>query len=203
MIELVKRLINEVNQECFNNELIINFPIEICNTARTAAYISHTRKTIFHPTMKVTKFAVSKNYQWTEEQLRNTVAHELIHVYITQKLNIKDCHGPYFKAKMAEINKNPKYHVTVRHNMKTTKEQNPRAKRSKLVYFIANREKTKITFLNKHPERLALKDSLINHYGNDYQVGTISSDKITNFRVSRKLRYSYKVDPQKLALIGI
>lgn len=59
------------------------------------------------------KILISCYYDWTEEQLRSVLVHEMIHYYVEYKHfhNGQPHHGELFTNKMNELNK--KYHLNI------------------------------------------------------------------------------------------
>lgn len=192
----IKELLNQVNQECFAGELVLNFPIKIVNTSRAAAYVSFKGIGFLGQRNYYTSFlGVSKNFAWDEESLKNVIAHELIHVYEVQVLKIKPSHGFRFKLKMSEINQNnPSYKVTLKHSMKTTKER-----KHKKVGYVLSEDKTKIAFVtNSVLNRVVNNELQYQQYFGKFTIGSVDSSKITRFRVSRKFKY-YQLDQDKIS----
>lgn len=170
-LEKIKQLVDQVNQECFNNQLKINFPIELCDTSRAAAYVS-TRVTRLDEVIirTVRCLRVSKNYNWKDSELKNTIAHELIHVYECQILKAKGGHGYNFKRKMNEINKIEGYHVTVRHSMETTK-----VKKDKTVKYVVSEQNRRAAFVSAEVLANSRYDiNFIKDFGNNSKIGEIS-----------------------------
>lgn len=198
----IKTFISEINNQCFNGKLNTNFLVKISNTSRNSAHVSFIgkRNDMFSPMFYYVKsLSVSKNFNWTDEELKNTIIHELIHVYEAQILKRKPSHSHYFKSKMNEINSKFGYSVGVKHSMKTTK-----SKKITQVKYLLSEDKSKIVFLSKSLYiKIILNRSVYSSSFGNFTTGKISSDKISKYRVSRSLRYSYKMDQLKLQELGI
>lgn len=200
IIETVKRLMAQVNAECFNNALTLNFPIKLSNSGRVAGSVEIRSRTFLGEMNRtVVNMKISKNFNWTEQELKNVVAHELIHVYEAQILKAKPAHGYNFNAKKNEINQNPNYQVTTRHTMESTKEKKVRD-----VVFVLSADNQKICLLAK-THYYGVQDNIRIEaiFGQGYKCGLISSDKVKSFRVQSKLRYTYKVTMEKLQTMGL
>lgn len=90
------------NEKYFNGELVMP-TFEITNSKRILGQME-TKYDIFYKKRFIIR--VSKYYDRTEKQYDETIIHEMIHQYISQK-NIKDngSHGRYFKFMCSVINK--------------------------------------------------------------------------------------------------
>ena len=64
-------------------------------------------------TIKYVKILISCYYDWTEEQLRSVLVHEMIHYYVERNYfhNGQPQHGELFTNKMNELNE--KYHLNI------------------------------------------------------------------------------------------
>lgn len=198
----IKDLIVEINKECFNNLLILEFPIQISNTSKCSAHVSFIGK---KPDMfskmiySVKSLSVSKNFVWTDLELKDTLIHELIHIYEVQVLKEKPSHGLSFKIKMNKINNEFGYNVSIRHSMKTTKKN-----KEKTIYYLLSEDRSKIVFLsNKLVVKINEDKNIFKKNFGEFSIGQVSSEKIKGYRVSRKFKYSYKIDLLKLKEIGI
>lgn len=108
----VEREFDDVNFLCFDNE-IKKVPIEFVTNKRAKAFVDIiARKNVignkYVTTMNVVRLCISKNYSFTRQQLRDTLAHEMIHVILAQRNVYKDIggsHGMYFGVEMRRINK--------------------------------------------------------------------------------------------------
>lgn len=112
--DLVK-LFNEINKECFFNELP---PIDIVvKTLKrvTAQYTSKFKQNADKSyTVFDNKITISDLTKYSEEKLRNILCHEMIHYYVATKIDHRDNHGPNFKEHMYRINSlNLGYNVTL------------------------------------------------------------------------------------------
>lgn len=168
----IKSLVNQINQECFNNQLIIDFPILISNTSKAAGDVRGSCKKFLGEvvSIKVTSLRISKNFQWTDAELKNTIAHELIHVYEIQVLKINDHHGYHFVNKMNEINKISGYNVTVKHRMPTTK-----VKKDRKIKYVISEKSEKVVFVSDSVLAKSRYDiNFIKDFGSNCKIGEIS-----------------------------
>jgi hypothetical protein len=105
---------NRLNKEVFNNELVLDFPL-VWKKLKDKMGIC----TAYLSTGKVISITISNFYDNTEEDIINTLIHEMIHALLFQKKLFdkgkynKVSHGFYFTQEMDRINKHfPKYHIT-------------------------------------------------------------------------------------------
>lgn len=110
MIDLVTSLMNQVNRECFDGKLKLNFPVRITSIreARGILNFGNKDKKFF-----VVDLELTKCIKWNLKDMRSCIAHELIHVYEIQILNTYPGHGNNFIKEMNRINKDPRYDVQV------------------------------------------------------------------------------------------
>lgn len=129
--EYIERSIQEINAQCFNGELPM-LPVIISNGSRRLGCLMYTRKKKMLRGYVNTDFrmSISTRYDFTEEQIRDTICHEMIHYYIAWK-QLKDTspHGDLFRAIMAKINKEHGYHMTISQHL--TEEEIATAPRDK------------------------------------------------------------------------
>lgn len=129
--EYIEQCFREINEQCFDGELPM---IEICINAssRKLGCLSYVRKRRLFRSSENTDFkmTISSRYDFTDEQFRDTICHEMIHYYIAWR-QIKDTapHGEIFRSMMARINKEFGYHITI--SQKLTEEELDSAPRSK------------------------------------------------------------------------
>lgn len=103
---------DKINSSCFNNE-IKKVPIEFVTSKKSKAFVDIVaKKTVvgnrYEVSMRVVRLCISKNYNFTHQQLKDTLAHEMIHVLLAQRNIYKDfggSHGTYFCKEMYRINK--------------------------------------------------------------------------------------------------
>ena len=124
------------------NELIFSgklpkIPVALSNAASYVGLCTFkTRRRLFGRTEHYDfKLRFSKRFDLPENEVEDTVIHEMIHYYIRLN-NIKDtsAHGKVFRQMMEQINSTYGRHITVSH--RTTKEQREAVldKRPKLRY---------------------------------------------------------------------
>jgi hypothetical protein len=106
----VENEFDDVNELCFNNE-IKKIPIVFVTNKNSKAFVDITalkNRTTHSITMTAHRLCISKNFSFTRQQLRDVLAHEMIHVLLAQRNIYKDyggSHGMYFRSEMNRINK--------------------------------------------------------------------------------------------------
>lgn len=195
MKQLIIKLFKEINEECFENKLTLNFDIKISRSKRCAGAV---RYSIIGGRVFIKELQISKEFVMSEKELKNVIAHEMIHIWEAQILRIKPSHSYQFKNKMEEINRsNPSYNVSLKHTLKLKVPEVV----SRDAKYILSEDKTKITFVNIafNMERLS-KVLLEKNYGKDYKVGFCKIKN--NFSIQRdRIKYNYLVNEEKLKYI--
>ena len=117
--EYIERSIEEINRQCFGGELPM-LPVVLSSGGRRLGALSYVtkRSLLGKKTNTQYKMTISTLYDFTEEQIRDTICHEMIHYYIAWK-NIRDTstHGTVFRRMMNDINRRFGYHMTVTHRL--------------------------------------------------------------------------------------
>jgi hypothetical protein len=100
------------NMEYFEGKLL--FPqFELLHSYRTCGYFEYTKggwfdKTLYDPTISITDY-----YDFTEEQFRDIMVHEMIHYYLAYFGIDRRCkHGKKFKEMAERLNKTYGLHIT-------------------------------------------------------------------------------------------
>lgn len=130
-VEYIEGRIRELNALCFGGELPM-LPVVVSTGARRLGALSYRRKRGLLGYRNVDfKMTISTRYDFSEEQIRDTICHELIHYFIAWK-GIKDtsAHGRVFRQMMEEINRRHGFKMTVSHRL--TDEEVMSAARTKL-----------------------------------------------------------------------
>lgn len=104
--EIVEKLFDEINQEGFGGAIEKGFRF-VCTPSKRFAGQVRSKD------WKVTEFQISSKVDFTEESLRNVVAHEALHVYIIQNLYQKDRHGPIFQQLADHLNRDHGFNVLI------------------------------------------------------------------------------------------
>lgn len=196
LLTKIKELTLKINQEMFEGQLTLNFPILLSNSGKAAGSVHYS--TVLGNLIYVTSLKISKNYNWTEQDLINVIAHELIHVWEIQILKKKPSHGSNFLNKMNQLNEKHKVLIVVKHNMKSTKQT-----KSRQVNYIVSEDKKRFVpvsfsvLLRLTPERLE------KIFGPNFKIGKIDSDKIKSMSVSNRLRYTYKLTEAQIIDLGL
>jgi len=196
LLQQIIELTHHVNASMFNGELNINFPIKLSNTSKAAGQVHFN--TLFGQIVLVREMKISKNFNWTEQELISVIAHELIHIWEIQILKKRPSHGSQFLAKMNELNQTHNAKINVKHSMKTTK-----VPKSKKIHYVISEDKRKFlpiamtALFNMSNERLEKT------FGPNYKMGTIDSNQISTFKVSRRIRFTYKMTPEKALALGL
>lgn len=105
-----KQLQEEIINDCFpnnNNESkkLIPLKVEISNNKSSAASFNckyrydNDKLTLFNKRFRFNKFI-----KWDKEKLRNVMAHEMIHYYLTINGHVRHNHNYLFKNEMNRIN---------------------------------------------------------------------------------------------------
>lgn len=206
LIQKTKELMTQLNEKLFNNELNLKYlPVKLSNSGKAAGSVYFKGFTDFNykKFYVVNCFKISKNYNWTEQDLIETIAHELVHIYEAQVLKTKPSHGRSFINKMNELNaKFPEIKITLKHSMKTTK---PKKVSTKDVYFMLSENKDKIIFFPLISiNRLPSKEIIHKSFGINYTLGKIKLENVKSlgYKVTRTFGYSYKVNLDKLKILG-
>lgn len=110
-VSYLQNLFNEINRECFNNELN-QIPIKLSNSKSTLGYFKFNR---VRSTREVTPIciSISKMFNYTEQKIRNIMAHEMIHYWVAINYNENEHHGYNFIQNMNRLNKMG-YSITVK-----------------------------------------------------------------------------------------
>jgi len=97
---LIRQIMNRLNKGLFQDQLQLSeIPVKITKSKRRAAEIAFTRDL-----SRIAHVGVSNQFQWTTEELIDTLAHELVHVYEVQIAKVMPSHEGVFLDKMIEIN---------------------------------------------------------------------------------------------------
>lgn len=116
-IDYVQRKFDEFNALCFEG-MLPPLPLKMSNAGRALGMFVHPRTWSFwKPRGKgECHMRISTRLDLPEEEVENTIIHEMIHYWIWYK-RIKDnaTHGDAFMAKMREINRLHGRRITVRH----------------------------------------------------------------------------------------
>lgn len=111
--EYIKEVFDECNEKYFNNELK-NCTFSLYNTIGSLGFCYHKKVNgkIYG------RIGIAKNVIWNEDTFRETVIHEMIHLYNRQIENVPAtwfCHSWHFRKKLKEINKKHGLHMTICH----------------------------------------------------------------------------------------
>ena len=210
LLEVAKNLINELNKRCFDNQLQLeHIPLKLIKSSRISGQVAFSFIR-FGKEKKVTAIRsinLSSNFNWTYQDLKNTICHELIHVYEIQILKQTSGHGLNFKLKMMKINSShPDIKVSVRHNMSPIQKRTIVFTDKDITYIICENNK-KIVFV--HPSLEKRKNS---HYftqnvnslfGANPKFGKVSYSKISRkFKLKRKFCGYYLLNDEIKQIIG-
>lgn len=196
LLKKVIELTNKINQDMFNGGLTINFSISLSNSGKRAGQIGYN--IICGTIFTVKEMKISKNFNWTDAELIDTIAHELIHVWEIQVLKKRPSHGHSFLSKMNSLNEAYKTKINVRHSMQSTK-----SSKVKKVAYILSEDKKRFLPISLTSLFNLKNENLEKIFGLNFTIGKIESDKIKNFKISRKIRYTYKLDENKIISLGL
>ena len=108
----IKEIFDECNRLYFNNEVETPHKFELWTPSKKcvawvrAAFVSKKKRYII-------SLHVSSRYRWTEENLRDTIVHEMIHLYLKdylepltfwQRVFPNKQHNSEFRQKVTELN---------------------------------------------------------------------------------------------------
>lgn len=190
----IKSLVDEVNAECFGNQLNMgHIKIRLSRSGKDAGSVSFNQSFLF-----VNTLSISQCFVWTETDLRNVIAHELIHIFEAQVLKSKPGHGANFQNKLRQINQNPKYSVSTYHSMKSTK-----VKKDKKIPFLLSQDQKKLIFPSTTLLQSVSKESLERSLGKDFIQGEVDSSKVVGFKTFRRLGRFYRVSEQRVSELGL
>ena len=171
-LDLIKNLMQNVNQKGFNGKLRLDFPVSLVANLPMAACIEFQQKTSFVESLKV-------NSNITLEVVEDTIAHEMIHVYEIQVLNKYPRHEANFIREMNRLNKLG-YNITV---------ELDEADLYKTVSYILSENQTRICFFEQD---LNINESDRLYLSKSEGLGRFSTGKI---KVSGRVLKSYTVSP--------
>lgn len=213
LISVSKTLLEEINNECFGNQLQVKeLILSLSNSERFAAQVKcKFTKNIFKQITSITVFQlkVSSNFNWTYSKLKNTLCHELIHIYEAQILKQKPGHGQSFKAKMMEINyRYPHYTVNTKHHY-TPIVRKERKVNHKPVTYIVSEDHKKIIFLAKSLEQKMnmpyYKNLFVSNFGQNFSKGKICSSILSQkrYKTNKKLKTYYLLNDKIKEMIQL
>ena len=105
------------NRQCFGGELPM-LPIRLSNAKTFLGVVRYKRKRNLLGKVTYTDFAlhISVRYDIDEQELEDTILHEMIHFYILHK-RLKDtsAHGVIFRRMMQDINERYGRHIAISH----------------------------------------------------------------------------------------
>lgn len=197
--DLIKEIAKEINTKAFNGALDLSrIQMGISQTKRNLAHVSVLRKRNFDTEYIATDLKVSKLFDWTLEELKNTIAHELIHIYEAQILKRKPGHGPAFKIQLIRLN-SLGYNVVVK--AKGNKVEKIPSTRE--VIFVLSEDKSKVIFTSLMCLiKIQKSESFQRRFGN-CSMGKVSEGKIENkYALSRKYRGYHLTSPELLIELG-
>lgn len=107
---VLEKMFTECNKKYFNSSLIMpNISTYIGETSMGMFTVKESRYT------REMKISIARNFNFTNEELRDLLIHEMIHEYVYAKSG-KVSHNRMFKNKMKELNET--YGLDIRKNSK-------------------------------------------------------------------------------------
>lgn len=201
--ELISSLAHQINQEVFDGRLnLSSIKFGISSNSKNAGQLHFKRHR--HLLSKTETFIpisikVSNVFIWTNSDLKNVLAHELIHLYEIQILTQKPAHGIDFHKELRRINNHfPNYNVKPRESL----DKVPSEDNTPVVYFLSE-DRTKLVFTSPNKAMSFLVNFAFRETFKNCTSGEILASKIPRYKISRKFRYFYPVDEQKLQILGL
>ena len=97
--ELIKERFDVLNYECFDNQIKEPDVIKVIHSVKNAGSVNKDSRT-----GKI-KLYISKDFEFTNATLDDTIAHEMIHLRQFQEFGWKGVkHNKYFKNEMQKLN---------------------------------------------------------------------------------------------------
>jgi len=103
---------HKYNKLIFNNELVLDFPLRWGSLKRSMGLVKFISDGRTKSPLNVVSLTLSNVYDFTPENFRDTLIHEMIHVYTVQHHVIEKPHGREFTFWMNKINRMGDYHIT-------------------------------------------------------------------------------------------
>jgi len=111
--KILEDLFVKCNKDFFNSELVKpKFGTYIGNNTMGIFSVITSKKT----NKQTLKISIAKNFELTEDELRDILVHEMIHEYVFLKKGVNEGHKKMFVEKMNELNE--KYGLDIRKNSK-------------------------------------------------------------------------------------
>lgn len=132
-VEYARRKFAEFNETCFGGELP-PLPIRMSRSRRNLGMFVHPRRHEGPRGRGECLLKISDCLDQSEEEVENTIIHEMIHYYIWYK-NLRDSssHGPLFRSIMADINRRQGRRITVSHRSSPEEEASDTRRRTNFV----------------------------------------------------------------------
>lgn len=104
----------QVIEDCFSDMKLKILPVKLSTNRSFSAVFKSKINTITKELIQP-MYAFNKSILWTNEKLKNVMAHEMIHYYLCTKGMYREGHGIYFQSQMNRINSlNNGYKVTLK-----------------------------------------------------------------------------------------
>jgi dipeptidyl aminopeptidase/acylaminoacyl peptidase len=108
----MEKAFHKYNKLLFNNELVLDFPLRWGSLKHSMGVVKYVSDGRTKEPLRVISLTLSNVYEFTPEDFRDTMIHEMIHVYTTQKHIYEKPHGREFISWMNKINKMGDYKIT-------------------------------------------------------------------------------------------
>lgn len=106
-------LFHEINNDCFNGELEL-IDIIINRSKSSTGMFQYTRNRLTGE-ISNERITISNVFHFTEQKLKNVLAHEMLHYWIAKQYpKEREHHGPRFIENMNRINALGKYTITIK-----------------------------------------------------------------------------------------
>ena len=190
-VPYIEEKFNEYNALMFGGKLE-RVPIELSKSASYVGQCSFRTRRIAGIIIGRSdlRLKISTRHDLPEEEIQDTIIHEMIHCYIwQQKIKDTSTHGKVFRSMMAQINRDFGRHITISHRLTAEQREEGLDKREKphlvaLVTFRDGREGVKLLPLSA--PKIRAYDKVLRKHGNasDIQYYYLKSAWFNRFPTS-------------------
>ncbi len=170
-IKYLEDLYEVFNKDYFNNELE-NYPIEIKTIKTNMAKVVSFGIKDDPSSIDVQKIVFSDFIDWTKNDIKGIMVHEMIHIYLIEK-NMEYSHGLIFKEKLRVLNKITPFEVPLTEDITYKKVSKNTKQKNVLAVFVNKPYSYGVTVFN-----YKLKNSIIDKL-NDFPSAWLKKFKPT------------------------